>query len=130
MQLEVSFQEERRHLVATVCGRWEPAAITEGLTLIRDKARQTAHSRILIDAYNLSPPRADFYRFLAGQDLAALFPLPLKVAVLCQEQWITKFAENVAVNRGAQVLVCTDKAAALGWLLEERATQTTRSDKA
>jgi hypothetical protein len=76
----------------------------QGLTLIRDTARQTAYSRILIDASTLSPPRADFYRFLAGQDLAALCPLPLKVVVVCQEQWMTKFAENVAVNRGAKLL--------------------------
>jgi hypothetical protein len=100
------------------------------LTLIRDTARQTAYSRILIDASTLSPPRVDFYRFLAGQDLAALFPLPCKVAVVCQAKWITKFAENVAVNRGARVLVCADRVEALGWLLEERPIQATRSDKA
>ena len=129
-QLDVSFQHEQSHLVATVCGEWEPTAITEVLTLIRDKAQQTASSRILIDAFNLRPPSIEFYRFLAGQDLAVLFPFSLKVAVLGRAEQITKFGENVAVNRGARVLVCSEKTEALRWLLEGLPTQATSNDKA
>src|SRR5262245_32992771 len=119
MQLEVSFQQERGYLLTTICGEWEPTALTKALTLIRDKAQQTASSRILLDASHFLPPKIEFHRFLAGQALAAQLPRPLKIAVLYKEEWINKFAENVAVNRGAHVFVCTEKAEALRWLLEE-----------
>ena len=65
---------------------------------------------------------------LAGS--SALFPFSLKVAVLGRAEQITKFGENVAVNRGARVLVCSEKTEALRWLLEGLPTQATSNDKA
>ena len=127
--LEVSFQDESRYLLVTARGKFETLAISEALRQIRAKAQQTQHSRILIDAYNLSLPETDFDRFLVGQLFAEQLPVPLKVAVVYKQEWITKFTENTAVNRGATLFVCGDKAEALRWLLEVPCNQTMRNDK-
>ena len=119
MQFEVSFQEEERYLLATVQGDYDPSAIIEALERLKEKTQQTKHSRIFIDAMNISPPKIEFYRFEVGVAFAERLPNSLQVALLSDPKWINKFMENTAVNRGANLRVFSDKAEALRWLLEE-----------
>lgn len=115
--LNLSFHEESDYLLVTIQGRYDPLPITEALGRIKAQAQQSQRSRILIDAYQISRPEKDIDRFLVGRAIADQLPAPLRIAVLCVPEWITRFAEDTAVNRGAQMFVSGDKAEALQWLL-------------
>ena len=55
-------------------------------------------------------------RFELGVMMAEKFPLKYRIAVLANLSNITKFAENVAVNRGAGMLVSHDMKEIRRWL--------------
>ena len=126
--IEVSFQEKGNYLATELRGEFDLEALRESFTAIRDRAMQTETKLILIDAFGLSAPKTKFDRFRAGEAAAELLPLPMKVAALYRAELITKFAENTAVNRGAEVLVCSDRDIALQWLLEDLPDKTTGTD--
>jgi len=48
-----------------------------------------------------------------GKFVASILPQTLKVAVVYRAELINKFFENVAVNRGANLVVLSDRASAL-----------------
>lgn len=73
-------------------------------------------SRILVDAVDM-PDVRDVEKFHIGSLLAELIGDKYQIAILRKQQYINKFTENVAVNRGARLLVTGDEAEALKWLL-------------
>jgi hypothetical protein len=59
---------------------------------------------------------SDIDKFYLGEYAAHLFRGKLKVAVVFPAEGITKFGENVAVNRGAQLAVLATEGEAMTWL--------------
>jgi hypothetical protein len=55
-------------------------------------------------------------RYFLGERAALIFRAQLKVAVVFPAEGITKFGENVAVNRGAQLAVVPTEQDAIKWL--------------
>ena len=78
-------------------------------------------NRILVDAFAVSPPDTEMQRFEFGEDLAKIFRLQFKVAILYKPEFTNRFAEDTAINRGARVRVFGDEAAALEWLFKDKA---------
>jgi hypothetical protein len=78
---------------------------------------QTKGNRLLVDATDLLAPHTEFDRFLAGKLIADVFPHPIKVAAYAKKEFINKFAEIVAVNRGANFRVFDNQADAIEWLV-------------
>lgn len=70
----------------------------------------------------------EFTRFLSGQEMARIWGHSLKVAAVWKAELINKFAENVAVNRGACFAVFSDQNADREWLMQG-ANKTLESDK-
>ena len=89
------------------------------LLQIKEQAIKHSCNNILIDCYNLSTSDKNFHRYLAGKDIAEILPRPFKIAILYPEKHITKFGENTAVNRGANLLVHHDKSYAQKWLIDD-----------
>ncbi|MEP6484306.1 MAG: hypothetical protein ABJB01_07645 [Rudaea sp.] len=58
----------------------------------------------------------DIDKFYLGEYAASVFRGILKVAVVFPAESITKFGENVAVNRGAKLAVLATEEEALTWL--------------
>jgi hypothetical protein len=129
MSIDLSFQEQSNFLLVVISGQYDPVVVRETLEAIKERATQTNAIRILIDAFDLSAPTAEFARYMAGLAFAELFPYPFRVAVLYKRELINKFAENTAVNRGASFHVCSDKDYAIRWLLDELADNATDSDE-
>ena len=117
--MNVTFQDEDTHLVAVCEGKWEPEAVAQAIECIRDEAIRTSHRRILVDWYGVSPPGSESHRFQAGEAVANMLPLPVKLAALGKKELINKLAENTARNRGASIHVCSDEKEALDWLLAD-----------
>jgi hypothetical protein len=61
---------------------------------------------------------SDIDKFYLGEYAAQTFRGKLKVAVVFPAEGITKFGENVAVNRGAQLAVLATEVEAMRWLAQ------------
>jgi hypothetical protein len=115
--MEISFQKEGNYLLVKAQGVLNPDTVREGLEDLRERAMQAGVTRILINAKEVIAPKIEFHRYLFGESMAKLLPPPLKVAVLYKAELITKFSENTAVNRGADLYICSNEIEALEWLL-------------
>lgn len=95
---------------------------TKAAMQIIDEAKVEAIShnrqRILCDLTIWDRSDNEMTRYWSGKYLALDLGFPYKVAAFTVPQVITKFAENVAVNRAANFRVFPEEEAALQWLLE------------
>lgn len=83
------------------------------------KVEALAHNRrrILCDLNLWTKPDNEMTRYWSGKYLALHLGFPYKVAAFTVPQVITKFAENVAVNRVANFRVFPEEQEAIQWLL-------------
>jgi len=56
-------------------------------------------------------------KYYIGSLGAEMYRGRIKVAMLRKQEYINKFTENVAVNRGGQLYIVSDEKEALRWLL-------------
>lgn len=82
IQNETSFKDMDTYLRVSISGKWISELILETLLYIKKKADLTNHTRILIDCFELAPPRGDFERIFAGLDVALILKHPFRIAVL------------------------------------------------
>jgi hypothetical protein len=117
METEISFSVLESHLLVSLAGKYPALELKELLTQIRNKADDCQRTEILIDAILIEAPRSEMERYVVGEMFAALFRTDQRIAVVYRPELINRFAENVAVNRGAQLAVFDSVASALPWLL-------------
>ena len=125
MKLDLAFREADGYLLVQVEGEWTPEAVQQGIEEVAQAAEERGHDRVLLDIRNMSGPKTDLHRFLAGEHAAKAWghPLRLKVAAVYKEELIDKFTENVAVNRGANIIVLSDIDEAIEWLTRDPTTK-------
>jgi hypothetical protein len=98
------------------------AADVQGLIhRVRREAETAKCPNVLLDLTEAFAKKALLDRFSMGVQAADSWGDRIRVAVVFRPAEITKFFENVAVNRGAQVAVLPSKPAALKWLKGESA---------
>jgi hypothetical protein len=86
--------------------------------MILEKCQQENISKALINLLDLIAtdfPTMD--RFEVGKEIARVLHADIKLAVAGPQRLINKFAETVAVNRGALINVVSDLKTAEDWLL-------------
>lgn len=108
---------EKDYLFIHMTGWFEDRAIIERVHYIRDKSREFGAKRVLVDTQDVQGRLRDFDRWYAGLEFALTMPGSPRVAVLALAKNINKFGENVAVNRGADLLVTHDRDEAVTFLL-------------
>ena len=106
------------YLLVSVSGQWTDYAVKEGIEEVKRKADSYGKTRVLLNLMNMTPPDGVMDRFRAGEYIAKIWG-SLRVAAVWKQEFITKFAENVAVNRGARFAVFADEKQALKWLLPD-----------
>ena len=112
-----SFDVKDDYLRVTLAGSFPTTDARELLLTIRSTAEQSARTRLLLDALGMTPPRVEFHRYVLGELVAELFRSKYRIAFIYRPELINKFAETVANNRGAQVLVTGSEVEALEWLM-------------
>jgi hypothetical protein len=117
VQNETLFKDMDTYLRVSYSGQWISELILETLLYIKKKADLTNHTQILIDCFELAPPRADFERIFAGLDIALVLGYPFRIAVLYPSYLTTYQTENVAINRGSFLRIFEQENEALKWLL-------------
>lgn len=116
MKTHLSVELFDEYLKITLTGSDNPyAEIEEIYTAVMRIAQENNRVNILVDAFNL-PDVSETEKFYMGKLGAKIFGARFKCALL-RKKHVGKFMENVAVNRGAQLLVTDNEKEALQWLL-------------
>jgi hypothetical protein len=123
VQNKTSFKDMDTYLRVSISGKWLSELILETLLYIKKKADLANHTRILIDCFDLAPPRGDFERIFAGLDVAFILKYPFRIAVLYPLDLTTYQTENIAINRGSFFRTFEQENEALEWLLTSMATE-------
>lgn len=126
MNLTIDLESREHYLRATVSGTYSLRAAQDAYDQAVKTAVALGHTRLLIDANEVtgSPTQDERYMlglFVAAEQriLAEKTPdVTVQVAVVGRRPLIDpeRFAETVAVNRGAKVKVSEQLAEALAWL--------------
>lgn len=112
-----TFAGDAGFLRVTCRGAFPSATYRQMIAGTLAEADAGGYTRVLIDGRGLSAPAGEMDRFHVGVAIAEAFGSRIRVAVLFPAPFINKFAENAAVNRGADMLVVADEDVALRWLL-------------
>lgn len=126
MTLTIDIEARKHYLRATVSGAYTLRAAQDAYDHAVKAALANGHTRILIDASGVSGVPTQDERYTLGlfvaaeqRNLAARAPeVTVQVAVFGHRPLIDadRFAETVAVNRGAKVKVSERLDEALAWL--------------
>lgn len=120
MALKLTHEQRENYLFVRMDGEWTEQDIRQAIDDIAELAQTRARTRVLIDALNVSAPKTEFNRYLAGEHIAEMWRR-LQVAVAYPGEFITGFTEVTATNRGAHMAVFSDLASAESWLMRETA---------
>jgi len=117
--MDIIFHEMSGYLVVEISGSWDLDDAKQQIEAIQNRANQLGIARVLIDCRNLAAPKNTTTRFLTGEHIAKFWRPPIKVAAVGSPGMISdKFAETVAVNRGAWFSAFLEEEKALRWLME------------
>jgi hypothetical protein len=108
--------EKQDHLLVLVGGKWRGEAGFSLIDLIASECRRLGCERVLIDGNAVYGELPDLDRFIAGERIAAVLR-GIRMALVCQPHYVTKFSETVAVNRGAMFFTTADPDQAMRWLM-------------
>lgn len=117
MNIQLSFEVFDEYLKIILSGGNPYNDIAEILTTIKRLAEENNRQRIFIEAIDIITP-SEMQKFHIGELGSGVLTSGIKVAVFSRREYVNKFMENVAVNRGAQLYVAGSKQAALSWLLK------------
>jgi hypothetical protein len=126
MTLTIDIESRKHYLVATVSGQYSLRGAQEAYDRAMKAALPLGHTRVLIDARGVTGTPSQDERYALGlfvateQRLLAARtpPLFVQVAVFGHRPLIDpdRFAETVALNRGAKVKISERLDEALAWL--------------
>jgi len=116
--MHFEFQREPNLLVVVTAGpRTPPAERREFFAAVAAEARRIGVSRVLVDSRNSASGLSTMDRYQYGELIAEQLR-GFRAAFLLGEELTDRerFGETVAVNRGGDIRVFTDVAAARAWL--------------
>jgi hypothetical protein len=126
MTLTIDIESRKHYLVATVSGQYSLRGAQDAYDRAMKAALPLGHTRILIDARGISGAPSQDERYALGLFVAAeqrllaakTPPRHVQVAVFGHRPLIDpdRFAETVAVNRGAKIKVSERLDEVLAWL--------------
>ena len=118
MSIETQVVVKYGYLHITAKGLWTTEEAIHTLEEAKSEAETRDIYRLLVDLRSLKMPESDFTRYETGDYLSQILRPPYKVAALANFEDITRFTEDVAVNRGANVKVFSKETDAREWLLK------------
>jgi hypothetical protein len=118
LTIQVSFEVFDEYIKFCLTGDNLFAGINDIVTTIAKLSEENNRTKILIDAVNVSSP-SQMERFHMGEIIASIDKHKNRTALFTKPEYINKFFENVAVNRGVRVTVVGSEKEALEWLLNK-----------
>ena len=118
MSIEVKIVENKDFLEFIVKGPFDLPSLKEAVDALKDAQEKYNATRILVNANGLSGKLLELDRFRIGEYAADELSRDVRFAMLAEDKRINKFFENVATNRGLDLIVVGNRQAALDWLLK------------
>ena len=117
-KIKIAFRDEDEYLWVSISGPWNVSVLEEYIIEIRQRLAKSGCKHVLIDAQELIHPRgASFDRYKVGEIIAREWGPYIKSAVITKSENISRYAEIIAVKRGAHFRVFSNMEAAKNWLL-------------
>lgn len=117
--MNINIDQMENYLYIKIDGEYTDAKIEPTLNKIFYECKNCGYSKILIDALDVNlDSMNDLNRFLIGKKIAE-FNMEshlMKIAYVVSKQYINRFSEIVARNRGAQLKGFYNKDEANKWL--------------
>jgi hypothetical protein len=118
MSFELSFNLRDGYLEIGVAGPWSLENVYHLIDATRRECDRLALGRVLVDSRAMTGKPTEMGRFKGGVRTAEVLGGKIRVALVSRPDLITRFGENAAVNRGANLRVWADRDQALAWLLQ------------
>lgn len=115
IELDLTFALGEGYLLARIAGLWTAESMVRAIYRVAEEVRRLGYRRLVLDATGLSEPASDFHRYIAGEEAARAFD-GIVVAVVYPAGEISRFGEETAFVKGADLRVVSDFATALRWL--------------
>ena len=118
MSVEIEVVENKDFFEFIVKGTLDLPSLKETVNALKDAQEKYNATRILVNAIGLSGELGELDRYSIGKYAAGELSRNVKFAMLAEDRLVNKFFENVAFNRGLNLIVVDNRQAALDWLLE------------
>lgn len=121
MKSQYSVEKRADYLYLALTGEYRKEDFLSYPKIVAEECAKAKMKKVLVNGLNLkgtNVPTMD--RFFMGETIAKDLGTKIKLAVAWPKEHIDKFAETVAVNRGAMILVIDSIDAAEKWLLQNR----------
>ena len=116
VKLQYQFKETDSQLIVNLTGQWHYPDLITLVDDIAKECKQRGVRLVLIEAEETFGPIPEFERYQMGKYIAAVCQ-GISIVCILKPQYINKFGENTAVNRGADFMVTGDRMEAQNWLL-------------
>lgn len=111
-------EKKNNFLFVTLTGEYDRHEFMSYGKTLMDHCKKEEVFKVLVNALGVTGTNLSVMeRFVIGESVAALFPPTVKLAVAWPEEFMTRFAETVAVNRGSFLAVFTNVEEAEQWLV-------------
>jgi hypothetical protein len=117
-ELKITVSDDGAYLRTAVTGRSSRGNLLTALQRIVGEARSREMWRVLVDATGIPPPMSTFEKYDLALEFSRIADPQLKTAIVARVEMVDHFFETVARNRGVGVMVFTQEAPALEWLLD------------
>jgi len=117
MKSKYSFEKKFHYLQMKISGEYDKNEFLSFPEIFLIKSKEAKMSRILVDTLDVDYNKLSIIdRFFLGEELAEKTRGEIKIAIVVPAQYINKFVETVAINRGANVFIVDTIKEAKEWL--------------
>ena len=118
MKINILFENKEDYLYSEVSGDFDATEIMSYIQIVKNKCDEENARKVLISFMGLNGTiDQEIDRYYLGEAIAQIIGYKIKIALVWYERNINKFAETVAVNRGADFRVFSDFGTAKKWLM-------------
>ncbi len=119
MNYNYSVEKKEGYLYLNISGEFEINQFLDLPGLMKIECEKEKVFKVLVNGFNIIGTNLSIIdRFSLGEKIAQILHHSIKVAILWPDKHNNKFAETVAVNRGANLRVFGKETEAKKWLLD------------
>jgi hypothetical protein len=116
MGLEMLIHEVGTHLSFEAAGQYSLASLYDLFYRVKEESEKHGCQDVMLDVTAVSGTIPVMDLHVLGEHGSKVWKLPFRIAIISPDWALNKFFENVARNRGAQVAIVPNQAAAIEWL--------------
>src|SRR3954470_18703034 len=120
MDSETTIHIKSDHILFEANSSWTIDNAKKLIDTAKSEADKGGFKKILFNLEKWETPESNLTRYVSGEYLSTTFFGKYKVAAFTKVEHINKLGENVAVNRGANYRIFSDKHEAEKWLLNDQ----------